>query len=71
MESFKFVSKVWTKIGKYQDNCMEWFAMCNKLDQDQEIIISICSKQINGNYEREECQVLLYPYKRESSRPTE
>ena len=45
--------------------------MCNKLDQDQGIIISICSKQINGNYEREECQVLLYPYKRESSRPTE
>ena len=45
--------------------------MSNKLDQDQEIIISICSKQINGNYEREECQVLLYPYKRESSRPTE
>ena len=42
-----------TKIGEYQNKCMGWFAMCIKLDQDQETIISLCAKQINWNHERE------------------
>ena len=59
------------KIGEYQDSRMDWFAICVKLYQDQEVTISLCSKQTNQNHEREECRVLPYSYEREYSRPTE
>ena len=57
-------------IGKYQNNRMDWFAMCIKLDQDQETATCLCSKQITRNHGREECRVPVYLHKRESSRPT-
>ena len=50
-----------SNIGEYPNNRMGWFAMCIKLDQDQETAINLCSKQINWNHRWEECQIPLYP----------
>ena len=43
---------------------MDRFEIWIRLCQDQETTMSLCSKQINQNHEREECRVPLYPYKR-------